>query len=150
VQRAWELGYDELRPQLLLTEALFVGFPHFRAWQQWLLQHPTPEVLAGGALGASVLDYDVIADTASLHVPALTPAVLRACRVLPQPGGPIALLRHLGAADAHPSRPQVADVQLILGELSQSLDPRICTLRDSIRSELAPLPGTSDPFGLLS
>jgi hypothetical protein len=150
MQRAWELGYGELRPQLVWTEAAFVGFPSFRSWQEWLLAQPRHGSLLGGALGAALLGCDVIPDTATIHVAGLTPQLLRSCRVLPLPGGPITLLRPVGVADAHPANPQLVDPWLVVAELSQSADPRVRTLRDSLRSQLAPPPGDTDPLELLA
>jgi hypothetical protein len=91
-----------------------------------------PHILRGGALGAAELGFDVLPDTATLHVDELSAATLTLARVLPMPGGPIAIVGRLGSRDADDDAPGVAHELLVLGELGGQSDPRARTLRQAV------------------
>jgi hypothetical protein len=137
VIREWQASYVEgLRPELLLTQARPIGFDRFDAWCDWLAQHQPNDVLLGGQLAAAEFGHDLLPATAALHVPALSAEVLRGCRVLPDPTGPVALLRRLGSRDYDERRPELADPLLVLGELEGDEDPRVVLVGRSVRESV--------------
>lgn len=134
---AWEHGYvDRLGPKLHLTQAVAVGSGTLQQWQQAIEPFLGPDVgLLGGELAAQSLGTDIVAATATLHVPRLDATILRALRIVPAKEGPITVRQRFGDLDHDDIEPHRADPMLIRAELLSIPDERL----DETRSALARL-----------
>lgn len=131
LQERWELGYLEvLRDSLLLGRARPAGGASVEA----LAARPSPGSVLGGELAAAILTGRLVPAQASVHVTKSLEAVLAELRLVPDPAGPVTLLRRFGTVDGEPSADGVALATplLIRAELLASGDARVRAFADEV------------------
>ena len=131
LQERWELGYLEvLRDALLLGRARPAGGAPLEA----LATRPSPGSVLGGELAAAILTGRLVPAQASVHVTKPLEAVLAELRLVPDPAGPVTLLRRFGTVDGEPSADGVALATplLIRAELLASGDARVRAFADEV------------------
>lgn len=134
LRERWELGYLEiLRKTLLLGQARLAG----NATVDTLVTRRAPDVLLGGELAAASLTGRLVPAHATLHVREPLGPVLQALKLVPEPKGPITLLRRFGGADEGHSLGDVrlAHPLLVRAELLASGDARARELADHLGVE---------------
>lgn len=137
LRERWELGYVEvLRRHLDLGRFRPAGGGRVED----LDALGAPGVLVGGELAASVLTETLLPAGATLHVHEPVAPVLRALRLIPDPEGPVALLRRFGEADEGASREGVplAHPLLVRAELLAIGDARLRETADRLLDQVGP------------
>jgi hypothetical protein len=131
LQGRWELGYLEvLRGSLLLGRARLAGGASLDA----LLSRTSGGALIGGELAAAVRGARLVPASATLHVNVPLATALAALRLVPDPTGPVTLLRRFGSADAGETRASavIAAPLLVRAELLASGDARVRACADEV------------------
>lgn len=131
LQERWELGYLEvLRDTLVLGQARVAGGASVEA----LLSRPSPGALLGGELAAAVLTGRLVPAHAAVHVEEPLAAALAALRLVPDPTGPVTLLRRFGSVDAGQAQGSavLATPLLVRVELLASGDARVRAFADEV------------------
>lgn len=132
LRERWEIGYLEiLRKTLLLGQARPAGDAPIDA----LVTRRAPDVLLGGELAAASLTGRLVPAHATLHVREPLGPVLQMMRLVPDPAGPVTLLRRFGEADEGPSDAELAHPLLVRAELLASGDARVRELADHLGVE---------------
>jgi hypothetical protein len=136
--RAWEFGYqDRLRAALELGPAAIPGARTVQAWAEGLASQFGPEWgLLGGELAAERMGTDIVATTATLHVPRWDAETLKRFRVVPAKEGPIAVFQTFGTVLHAPDAPSLADPLMVRAELLAIDDDRLDTARAELRQRI--------------
>jgi hypothetical protein len=135
--RAWEFGYpDRLRPALELGRAATPGARSVQAWADAVASELGSEGLLGGELAAERMGADIVAVTATLHVPRWDAETMRRFRLVPAKEGPIAIRQTFGTVSHAPVPPSLADPLLVRAELLSIDDERLDAARGFLRQQI--------------
>jgi len=136
--RAWEVGHsDRLAPKLFETIAEIPRGQSLRGWASALSDTLGPDrALIGGGLGAELHGSDLVASTATVHVAAWGPAMMRDLRLVPARHGHITVRRTFGVANHNPEHPHLADPLLIRADLGMIPDERLLPARAELHELL--------------
>jgi hypothetical protein len=137
LRERWELGYLEiLRKTLVLGQARLAGNAPIEA----LATRGTVDVLIGGELAAASLTGRLVAARATLHIREPLGPALNDLRLVPDPTGPVTLLRRFGEADEGPSYngAPLAHPLLVRAELLLSGDARVREVADLLLERSTP------------
>ncbi len=129
---AWELGYlDRLASRLHITRAR-----PMKSLQAWGRDAHLIPALLGGGLAAEHMGLDLIASTAVLHVAAWNTLVMKQLHLIPDPHGPVTILRTFGTDNPAPGTPHLADPLLIRAALLGVSDERLRPARAALRNHI--------------